>query len=60
MKDSCTIKNCKGKVTGHYSPDMDIRGLGYCLKHKTLVFGAYCCLTNGDKESFYQLTGEKI
>lgn len=57
---TCAIKNCTGKVINRYSPDMDIRGIGACQKHKTIVFGAYCALLNGDKELFKDLTGYKI
>lgn len=54
--DCCVVKNCKGKVIGRYSPDMDIRGIGYCRKHKTIVAGAYISLLNGDEDLFKLLT----
>lgn len=55
----CIIKNCKRKVIGRLSPDLDIHGIEYCLKHKTLVTGAYICLLNGNKKAFLELTGNK-
>ena len=60
MKDTCIIKNCKGKVKGRYSPDMDIRGIAFCLKHKTLVSGAYIALLGGDTKTFNSLTGNNF
>jgi hypothetical protein len=56
---TCIVKNCKGKVIGRYSPDMDIRGIGYCLKHKTVVAGAYMNLIHGDREWMDELSGNK-
>lgn len=57
---TCIVKKCKEKVIGRYSPDLDIHGIGFCKKHKTIVLGAYICLLRGDKELFGVLTGQKI
>lgn len=59
QKEECIVKNCKGKVLGRFSPDLDIRGIAFCKKHKTIVTGAYISLIHGDKEIFNIITGNK-
>jgi hypothetical protein len=51
---------CNKKAIGRLSPDLDINGIGYCLKHKTILHGAYIALMNGNNKIFEQLTGKKI
>jgi hypothetical protein len=57
-KETCIVKNCKGKVIGRFSPDLDIKGISFCKKHKTLVAGAYISLMNGDEGLFERITGQ--
>ena len=52
----CLVYNCKRKVIGRLSPDLDIKGLCYCLKHKTIVTGAYFNLINGDSSMCDELS----
>ena len=52
----CLAYNCKRKVIGRLSPDLDINGLCYCLKHKTVVTMAYFCLINGDDSMAVKLS----
>lgn len=47
MSQKCSYKGCKGKVVGAYSVDLDIKGLGYCKKHKSTVSGAMLWLIMG-------------
>ena len=56
---SCVVNNCKEKLLGRLSPDMDIQGIGFCKKHKTIVAGAYITLINGNEKLFRSLVGYK-
>lgn len=59
-KQSCTVKNCKGKVIGRCSPDIDLRSIGFCKKHKTIVAGAYVGLMNGNRFLLEKVSGIRL
>jgi hypothetical protein len=42
---ACSV--CDQKAIGCYRPDMDIKGLCFCAKHKEQVFLAYAALMSG-------------
>lgn len=45
---ACNI--CDKKAVGTYSPDLDIRGLAFCEKHRNDVFMVYVALMSGSED----------
>ena len=46
---------CDEPAIGRLSPDLDIRGIGYCKKHEEDMILAYMSLSGGDREMFDEL-----
>lgn len=57
MSQKCSYKGCKGKVVGSYSVDLDIKGLGYCKKHKEDVRSAILWLILGVHDMYEKALG---
>ena len=51
---------CGKKAVECYSPDMDIKGICACKKHKEKVKLAYIALVQGNKKIFTELTGKRL
>ena len=41
---------CKKKAKWRFSPDLDIRGIGSCTKHKSDVQLVYVAILQGDED----------
>lgn len=46
----CSYKKCKNKAVASFTPDMDIRGIPFCKKHKYDVGVAYMMITSDNEE----------
>jgi hypothetical protein len=51
-EEKCFIEGCERKVFGSYSPDLDIKGLNFCVKHKDDVYHQYILFMMEGKEKF--------
>ena len=50
---------CDKEAIARLSPDLDIKGMGYCKDHETLIKLAYMVLITEGKEAFDKIITAK-
>lgn len=55
---SCVV--CNQPAVSYFTPDIDIRGIGFCLKHKEVVRLAYFALCLGNTDLYNELINSEV
>jgi hypothetical protein len=53
----CSYYNCNKKAVGAYTVDLDVKGLGFCEKHKSDISSAFLWAIIGVEELSYHAMG---